>query len=473
MAENLNNNVIFAEGEAVSLEAANEHAPEVVKAVIDREVIKIRPHLTPLYTLGSKHTKRVGAKQVKEGQTSPEIYYDEIQMLPLVTKVKSMTCTTSDRVAELQVENPDLIATNETLIFKGIPGYLEDGATKSNWLQAYVRDRKSDGTLIISPVNGKGPHNTFETVPAGTRVIRGARTGSEKQSRTAPLMALPVQRSNYMQKMLIETEETTFFRWAQTNADVKWNRSDQTEFAIAEHKRTTETDILLGTKRKIKVPNKYNQEKPEETYFQEGIFWQAGRDFTCPDQMKAGDLITMMKNIFTGNNSSNTKIALLGSDLMEAIHKIEYNQVIFPGKQKQALGLDFSSIIYGQYTLLLLNEPAFDDLDMAGYGLVIDEEYLYKYCHPWRSIALDNLKNGESDSRSQVFIDTFCYVLKNANAHCRIKLESEKDVYETTAPKLNGRCGYMYEEFPKDSGLYDKTHLGQINDPSTKATATP
>ena len=64
-------------------------------------------------------------------------------------------------------------------------------------------------------------------------------------------------------------------------------------------------------------------------------------------------------------------------------------------------------------------------------------------------------------------------MLKNANAHCRIKLESEKDVYETTVPKLNARCGYMYEEFPKDSGLYDKTHLGQINDPSTKETPAP
>lgn len=460
-------NLIFTDGQAVSLEAANEHAPEVVKAVIDREVTKIRPHLTPLYTLGSRHAKRVA-----KGETSPEIYYDEIQMLPLVSKVKTMTCTTSDRVAELQLENPDLVAINETIIFKGVQGYAEDGTTTGNWLEAYVRDRKSDGTLIVSPVNGKGPHNTFEAVPAGTVVIRGARTGSEKQSRTAPLTALPVQRMNYMQKMLIEVEETTFFKWASKAADVKWNFQDQTEFAIAEHKRTTETDILLGTRRKIKVPNKYNQEKPEETYFQEGIFWQAGRDFICPDNMKAGDLITMMKNIFTGNNSSNTKIALFGSDLMEAIHKIDYNQVIYPGKQKQAAGLDFSTIIYGQYTLLLINEPAFDDLGMAGYGLVVDEDYLFKYCHPWRSIPLDNLANGESDSHSQVFIDTFCYVLKNANAHCRVKLESEQDVYEVHAPKGVYRCGYMYEEFPTDSGLYDKVHLRQINDETTK-TANP
>ena len=129
-----------------------------------------------------------------------------------------------------------------------------------------------------------------------------------------------------------------------------------------------------------------------------------------------------MKKIFVGNQSSNTKIGFLGSDIVETINKVDFDQVIYPGKPGQAFGLDVQRIIYGQYTLMIVNEPAFDDLKMSGYGLVIDEAYLYKYTGGWRSIALDNLKNGESDSTSQVFIESFCYVLKNKNAHCRVKL---------------------------------------------------
>ena len=107
----------------------------------------------------------------------------------------------------------------------------------------------------------------------------------------------------------------------------------------------------------------------------------------------------------------------------EAINKIpDYDQIIYPGKPGQAFGLDVQKIIYGQYTLMIVHEPAFNDLLMADHGLIIDEAYLYKYTQGWRTIQLDNLKNGDSDSTSQVLMEAFCYILKNKNAHSRLKL---------------------------------------------------
>lgn len=403
--------------EALSLQQAMEKAPEIVKATIDREVTVIKPHLTPLYTIASKHGK------VKSG-THPMVQYDEIEQLPLDTKVKTEVKAGSNAQVAIDFEDNDMIAINETLYFKDIPGYEPGTEKEDGWFCAYVKEKDSNGKPIVVPQNGKGEKNQFPTsIPKGTVVIRGARTASEKQSRTAPLVATPQQKYNYMQKMIIETEETTFFRMASANADVKWGKTELTDFAISEHKRTAEADMLIGKRNLLRIPNKYNQNKAEDTWFMEGIWWQAGRDHELPKNPKRQDLITMMKTIFTGNNSSNTKILLLGSDLMEAIHRIDYNQVIYPGTPKQVFGLDVTEIVYGQYRLLLVSEPAFDDLLMGSYGLVIDEDYLTKYTHPWRAIPLDNLKNGESDSRSEVYIDTFCLVLKNANAHCRVKLE--------------------------------------------------
>lgn len=408
-------------GEPVSLDYALENSPEVVKAVIDREVIVIKPHLTPLYTLGAKH-----AKEVKDAK-SPMIKYDEVEMLPMTTKVNTAFSTAAQTQAEIDLVNNDLISVNETLIFKGIAGYLEGGETlDGGWFVGYVKDKATNGKPIIVPVNGVKSSSVLNAIPAlakDTVVIRGARTASEKQIRTAPLAVTPTQKENFMQKMLIETEETTMFELAQEIADVKWNKSDITDFAIAEHKMSTETDILLGKKRQLKIANKYNGDKSELTFFQEGVYWQAGRNHDFPTTAVKSDLIAMMKKIFTGNYSSNTKVLLAGSDFVEAINKIsDYDQVIYPGKPGQAFGLDVQKIIYGQYTLLITNEPAFDDMLMPGYGLVIDEAYLYKYSGGWRSIPVDNEKQGTADSKSQIFVESFCYILKNANAHCRVKL---------------------------------------------------
>jgi hypothetical protein len=406
-------------GEPVSLEYAMEHSPEIVLATIDKEVVVIKPHLTPLYTLGANHAKVQSAG-------SPIIEYDEVETLPMTTTVATAFSTAAQTQAPIDLTNNQLVSINETLVFKGVNGYLADGTTlDGGWFVGYIKDRDTSGKPIIVPINGVKSGAVTNSIPAlaaATVVVRGVRTASEKQSRTAPLAVTPTKKNQYMQKSIMETEETTFFTLSQDNALVKWGKTEITDFAIFEHKQSCETDILLGKKRIVKIANKYNQDKVEDTYFQEGLWWQAGRDFSLPTNATRNDLISMMKTIFTGNASSNTKILFNGADVLETINKIEYNQVIYPGKQGQVFGLDVQKIIYGQYTLLICDEPAFNDLGMSNCGLVIDDAYLYQYKHGWRSIQLDNLKNGQSDSQSQVFIDTFGYVLKNAKAHTRIKL---------------------------------------------------
>lgn len=408
-------------GEAVTLQFAMENAPEIVKATIDREVVVIKPHLTPLYTLGSKRAKST------KNASSPIVEYDEVEMVPLTTKVVTAYVAANEVQAAINLSNNDLVAINETVFFKGVAGYEKDGVTPDGgWFVGYIKEFDTTGKPIIVPINGKaggGKTNTIPSIALGTVVIRGVRTASEKQIRTAPLAVVPTKKDNYLQKMIIETEETTMFVLAQNDADVKWNKSDVTDFAIAEHKMTTEADTLIGKKRAVTIANKYNDNKPEITYFQEGVYWQAGKDAELPKAANKKDLVSFMKAVFVGNHSSNTKVGLVGSDVIETINSIaDYDQVIYPGKSGQIFGLDVQKIIYGQYTLILVHEPAFDDLLMADKGLIIDDAYLYKYTHGWRSISLDNVKLGTSDSNSQVFTEAFCYVLKNAKAHSRVSL---------------------------------------------------
>jgi len=405
-------------GEAISFQQAFADAPEIVKAVIEREVVVIKPHLTPLYTLGSKHAKVSDAK-------SRIIHYDEMEASPLSTKVGTAYTGSGQIQDAINFADNALIAINETVFFKGINGYLEDGTTVDGWFAAVVVDKDNTGKPIIKPINGKLNSSTPNTIPSlalNTVVLRGLRTGSETQIRTAPLVATPVQKTQYMQKSIMETKETTDFILNQEIADVKWGKTEITDFAIFEHKLTAETDILIGKKRKLNIANKYNDNSPEETFFQEGLWWQAGKDHSLPTAAVKGDLISMMKTIFVGNASSNTKILFAGADIVETLSKVDYDQVIYPGKPAQVFGLDVQQIIYGQYKLLICSEPAFDDLQMPGYGLVIDDAYLYKYTRGWQTINLDNEKLGISATQSQIIIDNFGYVLKNAKAHTRVKL---------------------------------------------------
>lgn len=405
-------------GEPISFADAWASSPEIVKAVIEREVVVIKPHLTPLYTLGSNRSKVTTAK-------SRVIHYDEMEASPLSTTVATAYTGVGNTQDAINFANNKLIAINETVVFKGINGYAENGTDVDGWFVGVVVDKDTSGKPIIVPINGAasgGKTNTIPSIALNTVVLRGLRTASEEQIRTAPLVATPVQKTQYMQKSLMEVKETTDFILNQEIADVKWGKSEITDFAIFEHKLTAETDILLGKKKRIPVANKYNEGQVEETFFQEGIYWQAGKDHSLPTSATKSDLVTMMKTAFVGNASSNTKMLFAGSSVIETLSKVEYDQVIYPGKPGQVFGLDVQKIIYGQYTLLICAEPAFDDLQMPGYGLIIDDQYLYKYTRGWETINLDNKKLGTGDSQSQIFIDNFGFVLKNAKAHTRVKL---------------------------------------------------
>lgn len=169
-------------GDPVSLMSAMEDSPEIVLATIEKEVVVIKPHLTPLYTLGSQHAK------VKPG-TNPLVEYDEIETLPLITSVATAFSTAAQTQAAIDLANNDLVAVNQTLTFKGIPGYLADGTTlDGGYFIGYIKDKDTSGKPIIVPLNGVKSGAVTNSIPAlaaNTVVVRGMRTASEKQSRTA------------------------------------------------------------------------------------------------------------------------------------------------------------------------------------------------------------------------------------------------------------------------------------------------
>lgn len=407
-----------ADGEVNTRAGAEEITDALMAKTIEKEVVKIKPHLFAASTVASANTKRV------KNINNPEYEYQSIETLPTKTVVKT-AYTGSGAVQDvIDFEDNKLIAINGTIAFPSIPGYKEDGETlDGQFLVLNVVDKDSSGKPIVVPLNGVksgSAKNTIPTLAVGAEAIRGARTGTEKQIRTDMFSAVPTPTVQYLQKYLMETEESTYFTRA--DKEVNWGKTEITDMALFEHKLTQNTDFWIGTKAKKKIKNKFYDKKDDMSWFSKGIWWQAGKDFSFGGSITTDDLVSLMKKAFVGNASSATKILFAGSDLIEALQKVQYNQVIYPGTRKQAMGLEFSTIISNYGTLLIYHDQSLNDIGFEENGLIVDTDYFEKVTMGWRQIDLNHVELGISDSKGQVFVETCALVLKNSKAHTRVYL---------------------------------------------------
>jgi hypothetical protein len=409
----------ITEQEPASYQSLDENSPEILLNTVDSEIVKIRPHLFPANSIASE--ARVKLKR----SNNPKYKYYSIAALPLEVKVATAYTqpTNGDVTKEINFgEANDLIAINETLYFPTIAG------AGGGFFVAKVKDKDSSGKPILSPNNGpnKGTGvNVMPALAAGDIAYRGGRSGTEFQIDTDSFSVTPTPKEQFLQKFLFKTEESTQFLMA--DKEVTWSKTEITNEAIFEHKQTQYLDFWLGKKLETRFPNKWNDNKTEQAFFAEGIWWQAGKDFSFSGSpVNKNKLVTMMKEIFVGNASSNTKVLLAGKDLIEAFHQVDYDQSIYMGKDSVTegltAGLSFKKIVSFYGTLLLCHDQALNEWGFEGKGLVIDPEYFVKVTEGIRTYDCDNRKILKSDSIAQVFVETCALVLKNADAHTRISL---------------------------------------------------
>lgn len=398
---------------------AEEVTDDLIQKSIEKEVIKIKPHLFAAATVASANTKMV------KNINNPEYEFNSIETLPTITTLKTAYTGNGSVQDSIDMADNKLIAINETIVIPSSPGYKSDGVTlDGRFLVLNVINKDNSGRPIVVPLNGVKSGAKLNTIPsleAGVKVVRGSRTGTERQIRTDLFSAVPTPSTQYLQKFIIETEESTYFEKA--DKKVKWTKSEITDMALFEMKLTQNTDFWLGRKEKRKIKSKYYEDKEDMAWFMEGIWWQAGKDFSFGSStITTQDLVAMTKKAFVGNASSSTKILFAGSDLIEALQNVQYNQVISVGARKQAMGLEFSSIISNYGKLLVYHDQSINDIGFEAKGLIIDPDYFMKVTMGWKQESWDHAKLGVSDSKGQVFHETCALVMQNSKAHMRVSL---------------------------------------------------
>ena len=401
--------------EPLTTDLTREASPSLLLNDIDRQIVKIRPMATPIDQLsryaGSKH---VGSMIVdymnvdtKATNTVLSEDYDEPETMTAGSVPK----------AYIHTENDEIFDASDTILVQGVLGYEPNGVTRSrNELVLFVVGRDDDGVSVMT-VNGKKigqVENCVPSIPADTTLIRMGRAASELDVMSPQFEALPTKDQNFCQIFKMQVEQSTLQRLAKK--EVNWTMSDQEEAAIYDMRLGMEKSFLFGVKRKL-----WHPDKKENVLFTGGIWYQAGKTFSYTESMDNDQVVDLMREAFTGNKGSKRKVLIGGSQLIGMFSKLDYTRVVSSNETVSKWGIDFTEVRSKFGTLYLLLSEIFDECGMPECGMVIDPEYLQKYCHiPFSTESLNLKSSGLRNTDALVLTEASCLVLRYPNAHMRI-----------------------------------------------------
>lgn len=394
--------------------AAAEISPELLRNEIDSRITRIRPMATPVDQLGRYASNRASG--------SMTVQYYAVGTAPVSTTLKSASKTMSatedgNGSGEIEVTDPNVFNRSDTIL---IPSQT---ALDGTAMVLYVADRQADGKLKVVVVNGQidsaNGNKGIPSLSAGTPLIRMGRAAGELDVQTAQSEALPKKSTNFCQIFKAQVEQSVMMQ--SSNKEVGWTFSDQEEMAIYEMRLGMEKSFLFGSKSRIVEPLKNS-----EIFLTEGIWNQAGKESTYDSSaFTYAHWLSIMKQAFTGHGASSRKILLAGSELIENLSLLmdEGSQrVLGPSDVVTHWGLDFHEIHSKFGTLLVIMSEVMDSCGHAADGLIIDPEYVTKYVHvPFNATVLDLRSSGQRNTDAVVMTEASCLVLRQPDAHMRIK----------------------------------------------------
>lgn len=407
-----------ADGGAVRTDAMTTHtetredSPNLLLDTIDEKVTKIRPHDVVLDTI---------SRQIKDVKTSNNqtVRHYAIDVIDL-TATLSTAVTGGTNQTALATSNDSIFASEQTILVDGIQGYKEDGTTidPDRPLMLYVVGKDTSNQPLVTAVNGSGANgDIIPPISVDTKLTRMGRAGAETQIQTDAYSGVPTDFPQFLQKFMAQIEMSEIFQRA--DKEVDWEFTDAEEEAVFDMKRVQNVTYWKGIRRRIKKKNAHTQ-KAEDIYFTEGLWTQAGKDFSfggVPVDVK--NMVTLMKHAFTGNASGKKKLLIAGSDVIEAFEQVEYNRIVNVGAKMQAYGLEFNSIVSKFGTLLVVHDQTLDDMGMADKFFILDADFLRKWTMGWRVNNFDFRKSGQSDADGRGLMEICGLVLKNPKAHSR------------------------------------------------------
>lgn len=388
------------EGEPLTTSLAAEVSPGLLRNEIDERIVKIHPMSTPLDQISRYGGSRLcGSMKVE--------YYS--------VDTKPVSATLTAGVAAVSGEGATAtLHTSDDAIFQPTTTVMVPGTATSDGgsLVLYVVGCDTGGVKVMA-ANSNG----IPALSAGQTLVRMGRAAAELDVMTPQFEALPSKRSNYCQIFKAQVEQSTFMKIA--NKEVGWSFSDQEEAAIIDMRMGMEKNFLYGSKGRITDPL-----KGEEVCLTGGIWNQTSNVFEYESDVALNDewLVKLCRQAFRHNAGSTRKVLLAGSDLIEKLHLCGSQRVMLADKAVTKWGLDFTEIHSKFGTLYVLLSEVFDQCGRSADGIVIDPEYVVKYCHvPFRTERLNLRSSGVRNVDAIVITEASCLVLRYPDSHMRIE----------------------------------------------------
>ncbi len=399
-------------GQPLTTAVADSVSPQLLRNEIDDRIVKIRPMSTPLDQIS-----RYGGARLCG---SMKVEYYSVDTKPATARLTKAVAADDGRgngyvQVSLETDNNAIFQPTTTLIVPGTKA--SDGGS----LVLYVvsNDGTSSGLKVIAVNNKSGSAYALPALAAGTELVRMGRAATELDVMTSQFEALPTKSDNLCQIFKAQVEQSTFMKIA--NKEVGWTFSDQEEAAIIDMRMGMEKNFLFGHKTRFADPV-----KGEEVLLTGGVWNQTSNRFTYSAEKAIDEewLVKLCRQAFSHNAGSSKKVLLAGSDLIEKLHLAGSQRVMVNDATVTKWGLDFTEIHSKFGTLYVLLAEVFDQCGMPGNGMVIDPEYITKYCHvPFRTERLNLRQSGVRNVDAIVITEASCLVLRYPESHMRIEVQ--------------------------------------------------
>lgn len=398
-------------------------SPELFMEDIDRRVTKISQMRTPIDQISRKSGRSTKCE-------SHEVKYYTVGNRPIEGEVATalLASTTADRFA-LELVDSSMLDIQDTVRFKGVYGYKEDGTTVDTGVDfiALVINIDSSGNRVCQPINGGANQIGYPAIAAGTKVLRMGRAGAEFDVQTSVFSNVPTPDIQYTQKFMMQIEEST---WAKmTKKEVDWGFSDLERDGIETLKLGMESSFMFGSKRKFK-----HAISKQLVYTTGGIYWMVGKNIELGTwDATAGkaiitddDLVDVTKTLFTGPGAGNRmKVGFAGKDALAALSKIKSDNKRVDRPNVEIWDLKFKSFETEFGEVLIMYSELMDLQGKADEVLVIDPEYMTKkFFKGWSRENFDMKALAIRDTQAVVLTEDSCIYLTNPNAHAILKLAS-------------------------------------------------
>ncbi|MDR1372549.1 MAG: hypothetical protein LBJ17_05410 [Dysgonamonadaceae bacterium] len=419
---------VAVEGE-ISLTDAMANASEVVSKHYLKDVIDTDPYGSPamMAMLTNHHFKKREKTndhiiQINEVSTKP-IQITVITDVPQYGTDGSSSSPKAQCAVDFGSQANAYIYLHQTIIFKGVDGYEPDGITKSgHYFIARVVARDGNGAPVLKPVNGQKTAGvySFPAIAAGVNALRGARIGTESQLRTENFGLFPSPTEYFVSKQIIQMATTGWYDNATKN--IRWGDEEIKRKSITEKLRTFAPLFWLGQQGAMLFPE-YISNEPEMAYFGEGIFYQCGRDINLGGSVDINTIVSLYNVAFGNNNSGNTKIFAMGSEIFPLFQKVILNNTgLNVGNYNNGkLNVDFTQISFAGKNIAFIADPSLDDCGLADQGVLIDPKYAMVYSYPNTFLPITKENQGR-DVTGISIVDESAYILANKNAHVYVTL---------------------------------------------------